>query len=106
MTMPNGLQFSATDLNRLKSFLIGEIGRAFEANPPPPDDRKTAVIVTIHQILEGRKITLPLTLIEQVTHDILDELLGFGVLQALLDDDEISEVMVNSRDKVYVERKG
>jgi pilus assembly protein CpaF len=106
MTMSNGLQFNATDLNRLKSFLIGEIGRAFETNPPPLTERKTAVILAIHQILEGRKITLPQTLIEQVTHDIIDELLGFGPLQALLDDDEISEVMVNSRDKVYIERNG
>ncbi len=43
---------------------------------------------------------------DQIFHEILDEMVGFGPLQQLLDDPEISEVMVNGRDRVYVERKG
>jgi pilus assembly protein CpaF len=37
---------------------------------------------------------------------VLDELLGFGPIQPLLDDATVSEVMVNRADRVYVERKG
>ncbi len=36
----------------------------------------------------------------------LDELLGFGPLQDLLDDPKISEIMVNGLDAVFVESKG
>ncbi len=36
----------------------------------------------------------------------LDELLGFGPLQDLLDDPNISEIMVNGLEKIFVERKG
>ncbi|MDX9865466.1 MAG: CpaF family protein, partial [Anaerolineaceae bacterium] len=39
-------------------------------------------------------------------HDILDEMLGYGPIQSLLDDDDVSEIMVNNPKNVYVERKG
>lgn len=38
--------------------------------------------------------------------ELLDEVLGFGPLQPLLDDPTISEIMVNSPKEVYIEREG
>ncbi len=98
--------FNAADLKKLKTFLMGEITRELENNPPDISNRRTVIINLIPQILSARRIHLPVTPVEQVTHDILDEILGFGILQQLLDDPEISEVMVNTRDKIYIERKG
>ena len=37
---------------------------------------------------------------------ILAEIIGFGPIQPLLDDESVSEVMVNGPNKVFVERKG
>src|SRR5688500_20016027 len=37
---------------------------------------------------------------------ILDEILGFGPIQPLVNDDTVTEVMVNGPFRVYVERKG
>ena len=37
---------------------------------------------------------------------VLDELLGYGPLQELLDRSEISEIMVNGYQQIFVERKG
>src|SRR5438128_9086336 len=37
---------------------------------------------------------------------ILDEILGFGPIQPLLNDDTITEVMVNGPFRTYIERKG
>ena len=37
---------------------------------------------------------------------IVDEILGFGPIQPLLNDDSVTEVMVNGPFRVYVERKG
>jgi len=37
---------------------------------------------------------------------VLDELLGYGPLQELLDRSEISEIMVNGHQQIFVERKG
>lgn len=44
--------------------------------------------------------------IKQLFRMVCDELLGFGPIQCLLNDDSISEVMVNGPNKVYVEQKG
>ncbi|MEY3132158.1 MAG: hypothetical protein RLZ29_495 [Actinomycetota bacterium] len=37
---------------------------------------------------------------------VIDDILGFGPLQDLIDDPSVSEVMVNGADSVYVERAG
>ena len=38
--------------------------------------------------------------------EIVDEILGFGPLQRLLDDPLVSEIMVNGANRIYVERGG
>ncbi len=43
---------------------------------------------------------------EQYTTLLVNEILGYGPIQGLLDDPTVSEVMVNSPDHVYVERRG
>ena len=42
----------------------------------------------------------------RLTSDVLDEILGLGPIQPLLLDPEVTEVMVNRFDEVYVERGG
>ncbi len=44
--------------------------------------------------------------VKQLFAMVCDELLGFGPIQSLLNDDSISEVMVNGPHKVYIEQKG
>ncbi|MEM8606787.1 MAG: ATPase, T2SS/T4P/T4SS family [Myxococcota bacterium] len=41
-----------------------------------------------------------------LVNDTVDEVLGLGPLQKLLDDDEVSEIMVVDPDSIYVERSG
>src|SRR5688500_8937753 len=38
--------------------------------------------------------------------DTIDELVGFGPLQSLVDDSEIDDILVNGRDQIYIERHG
>jgi pilus assembly protein CpaF len=42
----------------------------------------------------------------RVTADICDEILGHGPLEPLLRDPDVSEIMVNAPDRIYVERFG
>ena len=41
-----------------------------------------------------------------VVNQVSDEVVGLGPIERLLKDPEVSEVMVNGADDVYVERKG
>ncbi len=43
---------------------------------------------------------------EGLVKDVLNEALGLGPLEDLLHDDDISEIMVNHAQQVYIERKG
>ncbi|HET9675278.1 MAG TPA: CpaF family protein [Gaiellaceae bacterium] len=42
----------------------------------------------------------------QIVREITDDILGYGPLEPLLNDDSITEVMVNAHDRIYVERNG
>lgn len=42
----------------------------------------------------------------QMVKEVLDEALGLGPLEDLLADDSVSEIMVNARDQIYIERSG
>ena len=43
---------------------------------------------------------------DSLRRDVLDEAVGLGPLEALLDDDSITEIMVNRHDEIYIERRG
>jgi len=42
----------------------------------------------------------------QIIKEILDEALGLGPLEDLLTDDSVTEIMVNARNQIYVEKSG
>ncbi len=42
----------------------------------------------------------------QMVKEVLDEALGLGPLEDLLADDSVTEIMVNARDQIYIERAG
>lgn len=42
----------------------------------------------------------------QMVKEVLDEALGLGPLEDLLADDAVSEIMVNARDQIYIEKAG
>ena len=50
----------------------------------------------------------PLTREERrrVVRELTDDILGYGPLEPLLRDDDVTEVMVNNFDQVYIERRG
>ncbi|NNE41474.1 MAG: CpaF family protein [Marinicaulis sp.] len=43
---------------------------------------------------------------DQITDDIIDELLGFGPLEPLLQDSTVSDILINTPHEVFVERGG
>ena len=56
----------------------------------------------------ARQSSMPLSLFERETliTDVLNELFGLGPLEALLADPEISDILVNRADQIFIEREG
>jgi len=57
-------------------------------------------------VLKEARMILPSSVVTQVVNQVSDEVVGLGPIERLLKDPEVSEVMVNGADDVYVERKG
>jgi pilus assembly protein CpaF len=57
-------------------------------------------------LCQHANINLPEPLNQQLHEGVLNELVGFGPIEPLLQDDSITEVMVNGSHQVYVEREG
>jgi len=58
------------------------------------------------QILNEENIVLSRPERARMFEQIAAEILGFGPLQPLLDDDSITEIMVNGSKNIYIERRG
>lgn len=61
----------------------------------------------IAQIIDGLLDDLPRDIDrKRLLKQVLDEAIGLGPLEELLEDDSVSEIMVNRFDEIYVERSG
>ena len=55
---------------------------------------------------EALKYTIPLRMRMQLRKDIYDSLRKLDVIQQLVDDDEVTEIMVNGFDNIFYEKRG
>lgn len=60
----------------------------------------------LRSIIEEDEIPLTLAERQRLVQEIIDDVLGLGPLEKFLADNDITEIMVNGPDKVYVERNG
>jgi pilus assembly protein CpaF len=109
MTTPissNFTRLTAADMLKFKRYLIEQLGRLMEGEQLTLGDQSDIVKQRLNEAYAQTKVSLPEDLRKQIFHDILDELTGFGPIQPLLDDEDVSEVMVNGPKKVFIEKKG
>lgn len=107
MNAPGAPQrLTGQDLIRLKKFLADNLMRALEMESIPAAQRTTFVQQNITKIFEQTQVKLPEDVKKEIFKQTLNDLLGFGPLQPLLDDPDITEIMVNGPKKVFIEKKG
>jgi len=94
------------DLVRLKKFLIENISRAIEEEGVTAEGRDEFIKQRIEGIYNQANLKLPQDVRGMIFKEVLNDLLGFGPIQPLLMDPDITEVMVNGPKNVYVEKKG
>ncbi len=97
---------SAADILKVKQFITDSLTRELEHENPAYDQRKTFIKQKLDDIFARLPAKLPQSIREQLTRDISNDVLGFGPIQPLLDDPDVSEVMVNGPKSVYVEKGG
>ena len=64
------------------------------------------LLAVILQLLAEQSVPLSAPDRDRLAHDILDEVFGLGPLEPLLHDATVSDILVNTYESVYVERRG
>ena len=65
-----------------------------------------AVAGMISEIITSQRIPLSLSEQEKIQEELLDEVFGLGPLEPLLRDKSISDIMVNGKENVFIEKGG
>ena len=89
---------------RVQNKLLSELDPSMDITRT--DDVRRTIQDLFEQILAEENIVLSRPERARLFEQIAAEILGLGPLQPLLEDDTITEVMVNGSKNIYIERKG
>lgn len=89
---------------RVQNKLLAELDPSMDISRT--DEVRRTIMDLFEQILNEENIVLSRPERQRLFEQISAEILGFGPLQPLLEDDSITEIMVNGPKNIYVERKG
>jgi pilus assembly protein CpaF len=89
---------------RVQNKLLAEIDPSMDASKT--DEVRRTIQNLFEQILSEENIVLSRPERARLFEQIAAEILGLGPLQTLLEDDTITEIMVNGPKNIYIERKG
>lgn len=88
-------------VNEFDSDLLGDGNRQQQREKVRPKIEELLI-----EVGSEENISLSRNEHEKVVNDLLNEILGLGPMEPLLQEEEVTEVMVNGPDQVFVEREG
>ena len=89
---------------RVQNRLLAELDPSMDVSRI--GDVRNAIQILYDQVLTEENIILSRPEKARLFEQIAAEILGFGPLQPLLEDDSVTEIMVNGAKNIYVERMG
>lgn len=91
---------------KIQGHLIQELGPALSDGRVSESGLKRQVQQELLRLLKQEEVPLSSSERAKLLQDLQDDVLGYGPIDQLLKDPEVTEVMVNGPHKVYVERLG
>ena len=107
--MANLQSFERTDYQQVKADLHRKILDRLDLEKlgkTSNDSAREEVLVLIRSAVNAEGVPLSFAERERLSREILDEIFGLGPLEQLLKDTNISDILVNRFDRVYVEKGG
>ena len=90
----------------LHYLLIEEMGTELEIIDGEDPAQRGRLERKLRDLLQRETTPLSATDQKEIIGDVLDNVLGYGPIQSFLEDPEITEIMVNNAETIYVERFG
>jgi pilus assembly protein CpaF len=107
--MANLQSFERTDYQQVKADLHRKILDRLDLEKlgrTSGDSARDEVLVLIRSSVNAEVVPLSFAERERLSREILDEIFGLGPLEQLLKDTNISDILVNRFDRVYIEKGG
>lgn len=77
-----------------------------KAGELPEHELRSQLRALALHLCSQREVQLPVESRETMVREIMDEIYGFGPIQGLMNDIDVSDVLINGPDSVFVERNG
>jgi pilus assembly protein CpaF len=106
---PTPTPSTRTDLTAVKAAIHRRLIQKLNldrVNDVRRDDVRREVSLILEELVVGESTPMNLQERERLSQEVLDEVFGLGPLEPLLADPTVSDILVNTFSKIYVERKG
>ncbi|MCB1258000.1 MAG: CpaF family protein, partial [Microthrixaceae bacterium] len=92
--------------HRIHQQLIDELGPILFDRRLSEEDLRRRVNEQLHNAIAAERVPLSAADKAKLIQDVSDDILGYGPIDTLLKEEEVTEIMVNGPDLVFVERSG
>lgn len=92
--------------DKIQNKIIEEISMDSKELTEDNEKLKREIEEIIKMSIEGENLNISRMEKERIHQEILDETMGFGPITQLIRDKDVSEIMVNGPNQVYIEKKG
>ena len=92
--------------SRAQSALFAKLGSRLTDASISEEELQLFVAEELSRVIEDERAPLSPEERKALATQLRDDILGYGPIQAFLDDPTVTEVMVNAADSIYVERDG
>jgi pilus assembly protein CpaF len=98
---------AATELrHRIHQQLIDELGPILFDRRLSEEDLRRRVHDQLHAAIALERVPLSAADKARLIQDVSDDILGYGPIDSLLKDEDVTEIMVNGPERIFVERSG
>ncbi|WP_372698880.1 CpaF family protein [Arthrobacter sp. JSM 101049] len=105
-TVPHPVDALGALKERAATALFDRLGTRFSDSTLTDEDLRASARDELAQVIDAERVPLSPAERSRLISDVANDVLGYGPLQQYLDDDNVTEIMVNRMDRIYVERKG
>jgi pilus assembly protein CpaF len=90
----------------MRQRLIAQYSGLFYKDTVERSELESAMKNILEEIIYRQRIVVPDQEKKKLVSEMTDELAGFGPIEQLIKDPDISEIMINGPHKIYIEKKG
>jgi pilus assembly protein CpaF len=105
-TVPSAVDPFASIRQRAQESLFARIGTRLYDVSLAQDQLRAIIMQELHSIFDEIDASLSEENRRRLMSEVAEDVLGYGPIQELLADDEVTEIMVNATEPIYVERAG